>query len=379
MKILYVSRRFESNICATIHYKAIKDIYGSDNVFTIDLRPEEKYEKERYIAYGKYKNKLDRIKRTLQLNPFFISNKIIHEACKLILKENIKIVFIDESIFGKLVKEIKVKYPDVRVVTFYHDIEHILYKQWLKEYGITFIGDYITALYNENINQKYSDCNVVLNHREVEVFKKCYHKKPDALLPMAVALPDLNKVETNEFKFDRTDRNIRYLLFVGAYYFPNVKGLKWFFDNVFLRLDSNYRLVVIGRSMEKVCEQYKIDNRVHIIGGVKYLAPFYNNADVVIAPIFEGGGMKQKTAEAFAYGKCFVGSTESLLGYEESLEIGEELPLVFRCDKVEEYLNAFSIIERNKLYGYHEIINQFYDKKYSLQASINVMRGILNK
>lgn len=378
MRILYVSRRFETNVCASIHYKAIKEICGEDNVYTVDLRPEAEYEKERYIAYGKYKNKLERIKRTFEMNPFYISNRIIRDICKLILRENINIVFIDESIFGKLVKAIKTECQGVKVITFYHDIERILYRQWFKENGISFLGDYVTAVYNEKINQKYSDCNVVLNHREAYEFEKCYRKKPDALLPMAVAPPDLNMLHAEEFNFDGKDKGICRLLFVGAYYFPNVKGLKWFHDNVFVNLGSGYRLIVAGRGMEKVRSEYENDDRVNIVGGVKNLAAFYNNADIVIAPIFEGGGMKQKTAEAFAYGRCFAGTKESLLGYEEALKIGGGLPLVFSCDKPEEYLNAFSFIRENKLYGYHEEINKLYNERYSLSASINVMKNILN-
>lgn len=139
MRILYVSRRFETNVCASIHYKAIKEICGEGNVYTVDLRPEAEYEKERYIAYGKYKNKLERIKRTFEMNPFYISNRIIREICAIILKENINIVFIDESILGKLVKAIKMECQGVKVITFYHDIEKILYRQWLKENGISFL------------------------------------------------------------------------------------------------------------------------------------------------------------------------------------------------------------------------------------------------
>ena len=92
-----------------------------------------------------------------------------------------------------------------------------------------------------------------------------------------------------------------------------------------------------------------------IIGGVEQLAPYYNNADIVIAPLFSGGGMKQKTAEALAYGKTFVGTMESMQGYEEELEIKEnQHSIVFSCDKPEEQIKVFEYIEKNVLYGFHK-------------------------
>jgi glycosyltransferase involved in cell wall biosynthesis len=49
---------------------------------------------------------------------------------------------------------------------------------------------------------------------------------------------------------------------------------------------------------------------------VEDLADLYRRADFVVAPIFSGGGMKVKTAEALSYGKTVVGTPEALRGYE---------------------------------------------------------------
>ena len=39
--IMYISRRFETNICATIHLAALKELYN-ENLYIVDLRTEGK-------------------------------------------------------------------------------------------------------------------------------------------------------------------------------------------------------------------------------------------------------------------------------------------------------------------------------------------------
>lgn len=61
--IIYISKAFEDNIGATMHYNALKEIYGEEQVFTIDLRFIAPCREKNYIAFGKYKNTFERIKR----------------------------------------------------------------------------------------------------------------------------------------------------------------------------------------------------------------------------------------------------------------------------------------------------------------------------
>ena len=38
-----------------MHYNALKELYGVENVYTIDLRPLKAYRRDKYIAYGKFR------------------------------------------------------------------------------------------------------------------------------------------------------------------------------------------------------------------------------------------------------------------------------------------------------------------------------------
>ena len=37
--LIYISKAFEDNIGASMHYKALKEILGEENIYTVDLRP----------------------------------------------------------------------------------------------------------------------------------------------------------------------------------------------------------------------------------------------------------------------------------------------------------------------------------------------------
>lgn len=131
--ILYISKEIDDNIGARLHQRAIRNIIGEKEVFTIYLSPAINQVKQtNYISYGKYKNKTERIRRWLQGNMMFISNGIIDELCNIIKDNDIKTVFIEDSVFGNFVKKVKSIFPDVKVISFYHDIKANLYKQWNK-------------------------------------------------------------------------------------------------------------------------------------------------------------------------------------------------------------------------------------------------------
>ena len=375
MRLMYISRRFEENICATMHYRSIKAIFGEENVITVDLSMDGKRSGENIIAYQS-PTKWEKTVQRLIAYPRWLTWDIVRDICNKIQHLGINKVYIDEGFLGILTKQIKKVHPNIEVVTFYHDISKILYTERLREKGIRYIYDYLSVLRGERLNVKNADCNLVLNDRDAVLFQKCYGKKPEGYLPMGVAEPDLADYEAHEFEFKR-NQGERYLVFIGTYYEPNLRGLRWFVDQVFEKVPQHYHLVVVGRNLEKIADEYPND-RVHIIGGVDSLAPYYNNADVVVGPVFGGGGMKQKTAEAFAYGRCFLGTIESIQGYEKELEIEHNgHRVVFASDNPAELIQAVDDIEKNGLSGFIPELNCAYERYYSKKALIGTLRSIL--
>ena len=381
MKIMFISHRVHNNVCSRIHYDALRDI--TDSVLIVDLAPNMKYSnKENNVCFGSF-SLTEKISWVLKKTTWYLSSKRINEICEFIEEKKIDIVFIDDSCLGILAKVIKNRFSNVGIITFYHDIVPYLYNQTSFNTGFKYkFLMHKAGILGEKRAQKYSDVNLVLNERDAQLFYKYYGKEPEGLLPMGVEEPDFCNKVADEFQFNHDSKN-KYILFVGAYYQPNLEGLQWFVDNVFTHVNHNYKLVVVGRGLEKIVYNYKNIENIHIIGGVKSLAPYYNNADVVVAPIFSGGGMKQKTAEAFAYGKTFIGTQESLRGYENEIGLKDNGKIiVFSCDTAKEQIKILEKLKKENNFEYHRMLTKVYREKYSMLAIRKIMEhwlGYLSK
>ena len=143
---------------------------------------------------------------------------------------------------------------------------------------------------------------------------------------------------------------------------------------IFLSLGLDF----FGKGLEKVRDEFD-DDDIHVIGFVDSLSEYYSYADMVIAPLTDGGGMKIKTAEAISYGKMFLGSSESLYGYWEEIPDDLKGKVVFKCDTAEEYLNAFNKIDEKPICKKNEELITLYDRLYSENAAYNIMKDIVEK
>jgi polysaccharide biosynthesis protein PslH len=95
------------------------------------------------------------------------------------------------------------------------------------------------------------------------------------------------------------------ILFVGVGgYPPNARGVAWFVSNVMPRIQAETPAIlnVVGRRPPMPVEL----PGVAYVGSVPELRPWYERAHLVVVPIFEGSGQRQKIVEAMAYGRPVV-------------------------------------------------------------------------
>lgn len=375
--ILYITKLEKGNIGADMHYKALCDIFGRENIFFINLSPTEKECRlQNYISYGKYKSVLDRVHRWMQGNMMFISNDIISEICELINSNAIKTVFIEDSVFGNLVKKIKKSCKECKVFSFYHDVKADLYKQWMdNERTLKSKIEYTIGIKQENINQKYADINIVFNERDAKKFQAYYGKRPDVIIPLPAPVPAIsnNIMDSITAKDDK-----KHILFVGKKYYPNLVGFKWFVDNVLPSLTDNIQVDVVGRGLEELRNEYS-DPRINVIGGVESLNPYYENADIVIAPLFDGGGMKSKTVEALSFGKIFVGTEESLFGFWEKMDSDIRGKTCYQCNTPEEWIQTINNLANDDIHKFNEDVFELFKAKFSYDVIRNQLKAIMEE
>ena len=180
-------------------------------------------------------------------NMMFISNDIISEICEVINSNSIKTVFIEDSVFGNLVKKIKNRCKECKVLSFYHDVKADLYKQWMdNERTLKSKIEYTIGIRQEYVNQKYADINIVFNERDAKTYQVYYGKRPEAILPLPAPVPSISHDIMNSIT-EKDDK--KHILFVGKKYYPNLVGFKWFVDNVLPSLTANIQVDVVGRGL----------------------------------------------------------------------------------------------------------------------------------
>lgn len=360
--ILYISNRSKSNIGAVTHLAALKEIFGSENVFCVDLKPTETAcQKENYIAFGKYKSIGDRLLRWMQGNTMFISNKNIEELIKIIEKYNIKFVFSEESFLGNFVKKLKRYSKDIKYICFYHDIGADLYRQRMKMGNFVERLENIVAIRQEKLTVKYSDGNIVFHETDADKFKKFYGIYPDKIIPLASVAPLIDK-DSRIVSFTGK----KCILFVGSAYHPNILGINWFINCVLPQLADDINIKIVGKIGPKL-ESVK-DKRVDIIGPVESLEKYYREADIVIIPLFDGGGMKVKTIEAVSYGKCIVGTEESLHGFWEEMDEDIRGKSVFQCNTPEEWIDVLNGLIKKEIPKFNSKLYELFLQKFSYDA-----------
>ena len=283
-------------------------------------------------------------------------------------------VFVDNSILGLLIKRIKTVYPYIPVLSYYHDVKAKLARDWMRNAPIYRKPIMYAMLSNEKLTAEYADVNFVLGDREEKFFVEAYGKKPEAQLSVYMDI-----TLSNDFYIKKPNAKKK-ILFFGGYYRPNVHGIEWFIKNVYPQLMCETELIVAGHGMDKLNSD-SYPNGVVVKGYVESIEEIYRDADIVISPIFEGGGMKVKVAEAMAFGKIVVGSDESYEGYQEKIPDNYWDKFFYRANTAVEFLSKIrqalksSAAERH----FNPEIRELYEKGFSEKYAENVISKMIGE
>ena len=314
-KVLYISIADDSNVnggalCRKSNYLALKN--NTVNFFEYRIALSKKLINKIILSIFNYKNGL--------------SSFHVKRVINIIKEKGIDVVFLDTSLYGKLVKAIR-KRTSAKCITFFHNCEYKIYSQSIK--NKPWLKPLLKSVYtNEYYSMKYSNRCVFLTERDYDDCKGLYSVDCSPFFtPISLETEYCNN-STISFKKPKK------LLFIGSYFYPNIHGLKWFINLVLPYID--YSLTIIGKGFEQneFLKDLNDKSKLEIKGFVENIKNAYEEADIVIQPVFEGSGMKTKTAECFMYGKPLVSSSEGLVGYIDNCEN------VYRCDTVESFINT---------------------------------------
>ena len=281
----------------------------------------------------------------------------ISQIVQFIQEENASQVFIDGSNLGSISRALKKHSPGLEVITFYHNVETRFFLGALRRDRTpkalaVLLGNYLA----ERAATRFSDKRICLNERDSFVLKKFFGRTATHISSMAIDRPVLSAGKsTSEVPHDD------YTLFVGGNFYANLAGIEWF--GIFISPHFSLPLYVVGRGYDQVREKLEIPGKIIMVGSVDDLNEWYRKSKFIVAPIFDGSGMKTKVAEALMYGKKIVGTPEAFVGYEATLPHAG-----WCCRSPEDFLNACKTAEREDSDSVNEALIEIYEENYSFTA-----------
>lgn len=275
-------------------------------------------------------------------------NRALNEVIKT---SKADVVLFDGTWFGRHIRSINAQQ---KTIVFCHNVEKEFAMNRIKvTRKITSIPRFFSDWYNEKCVIEKADRVICLNERDNCLLYKNYARSADLMIP--IMLEDIYVEDKREGK--KTNK----ILFVGSSFYSNIEGIRWFCKNVMPYVD--YELNIVGKGMEILRGELE-NSKIKVIGTVDSLKDYYNEADLVVLPLFSGGGMKVKMAEALMFGKRIIASDEALEGYQI-----ESTNDILRCNTAEEFISAInSIMNDKKEKRFSEINRKLFLEYYSVSS-----------
>lgn len=361
MNILFIRYKKSKNIfeggeqCSQRNYNVLSQLVGEGNITTYYIHDE-----------NRKKSVLDYAKGILYFpfNYYFglTPNRVKEIVC---LAQSYDVVFIDRSVFGIIAKKLKQADYKGRVISFFHNVEVPYFEAKLgNKFGKGILLRCID--HNDRYACQYSDRTIALNSRDDEDLFHRYGKQADVLIPIAFQDKYLKDSYSQEMTASQP-----LSLFLGAYFPPNNEGIVWFVKNVLPHV--NIRMRVVGKGMARLKAEEPALKDIEVISDAPDLLPYFEEADIMILPIFKGSGMKVKTCESLMYGKNIIATDEAFVGYDVDYDkVGG------KCNTAEEFIARIKEFEKNPRPRFNAYSRQMFLEKYSEEAVVEKFRKVLS-
>lgn len=298
-----------------------------------------------------------------------VNDAVIRTAIEMIENKNLDCVFVDGSNLGEVVAGIRRGAPNVKIATFFHNVESRFFLGALKASRTPRALAVLVANHlAERKAVRHSDALIALTRHDGESFRKIYGRPATHI--SALSLDDRSVPANLNQRASPSPTMQPYLLFVGGGFYANRVGIGWFIENVAPKL--KLRTVVVGRGLERLRGQHTASDNVEIVGAVEHLEEWYQNAHCVIAPIFDGSGMKTKVAEAMMFGKKVIGTPEAFVGYED---VAESVGWV--CSTADDFVAAIEHSQKVVSSSFDSSLRTLFDRNYSYAAARYRLASIL--
>ena len=293
-----------------------------------------------------------------------VDRKALQEVLSVI-RDGARQVFIDGSNLGEVARKAKRSFPDVQVITFFHNVEARFFWGALRRSRTPRALAVVLANYlAERKSVRHSDKLVCMSERDSALLRRLYGRQATHLSPMAME----DRLGTGNASPQLPQE--KFALFVGGLFYANQAGITWFADHV--APHAQIRTYVVGHGFDQLKSRLERSGNLTVVGSVDSLADWYEQAHVVVAPIFDGSGMKTKVAEALMFGKRVLGTPEAFSGYEDVASRAGEV-----CRTAPEFVSALDQSAREPYLRMDPALRALYEQNYSYAAARTRLKQIM--
>ncbi len=296
-----------------------------------------------------------------------VDDDAVVNLLKTIQSENVDKVFVDGSNLGGIVKVIKQKLPQVEVSTFFHNVEARFFMgSFRQKIGFRSLAVLLVNYLAERKSVEYSDKIICLSERDSLLLQRVYGSSASHISPMA--MQDILPID---FAKNHAPSLEKFALFVGGTFYANRAGISWFVKHIAPHI--RIKIYIVGKGFEEFKDELEIKGKVEVVGGVESLAQWYLDAHFVIAPIFDGSGMKTKVAEALMFGKKIIGTPEAFSGYED---IADRVGRV--CLSADDFVAAIETADEIVNCPFDPELRAIYEAVYSFEVAKLRLENIMS-
>jgi glycosyltransferase involved in cell wall biosynthesis len=136
------------------------------------------------------------------------------------------------------------------------------------------------------------------------------------------------------------------------------------------------RLLIVGGEADVRMKEFEGKNNVILTGWVQDVRPYLNEASVVVAPVFEGAGMRTKVLEAWAMQKPVVGTNLSFEGLT-----GESGELGYIVDQTDQFAHDIELLlsDPELARGMGQRARRFVEEGFSWEAFADIYDRIYSE
>lgn len=284
------------------------------------------------------------------------------------------LIYIEFTKMDYVIKDILKSSFKGKIIVRAHNVETDFYRiEYQNDKSILRFLKYKFSYAKEKFMVQNADCVLAITDADKNNFINTYDLDRDKVKVFPVGVNHGNYETGIEGSLDG---KIKCLITGSLWFGPNSEGAKWFIEKVWPKVKDICELTLAGSSpsdeIKKLCD---LEN-IQIIESPKTMVPYFKDADMILAPVFSGAGMKVKIAEAMSYGLPVVTTEHGAIGYKIKNGINGYICKDEKtfAEAIRKYFNM-NVAERRKFLMAER---NLYEENYSLNAIKNAVHKIVS-